>query len=156
MLLLNLILAGSLVLVTFAVHFAGLVGLTWVLRRRDVPSRSWRRMAYSQGISIVTIVLGLFALHSIQIWIYAIVYMALGEFSAVEPALYFSTSTFTTVGFGDIILDERWRMLAAAESANGFLLIGWSTAFLVSVTSRLRIFEAEIEESFETPEQSDD
>ena len=36
-------------------------------------------------------------------------------------------------------------MLSAAESANGFLLIGWSTAFLVAVTGRLRVFEADIE-----------
>ena len=86
-------------------------------------------------------------LHTIQIWLYALTYLALGQFDAVEPALYFSTSTFTTVGFGDLILTEDWRMLAAAESANGFLLIGWSTAFLVAVSARVRMFEAEIEQS---------
>ena len=75
--------------------------------------------------------------------------LAIGEFDAIEPALYFSTSTFTTVGFGDLVLAEDWRMLAAAESANGFLLIGWSTAFLVAVTARVRIFEAEIGQSGE-------
>ena len=47
----------------------------------------------------------------------------------------------------DLVLAENWRMLAAAESANGFLLIGWSTAFLVAVTARVRIFEAEIGQS---------
>lgn len=145
MLLANLALAGLLVTVTFMLHFVGMVGLTWFMRKRLSKHPHRMTSVFWQGAAIVFVVLGLFALHSMQIWIYAFVYLALGEFSSVETALYFSTSTFTTVGFGDIVLADQWRMLAAAESANGFLLIGWSTAFLVSVTSRLRIFEADIE-----------
>jgi hypothetical protein len=144
-LLANLALAGLLVTVTFMLHFVGMVGLTWFMRKRLSKHPHRMTSVFWQGAAIVFVVLGLFALHSMQIWIYAFVYLALGEFSSVETALYFSTSTFTTVGFGDIVLADQWRMLAAAESANGFLLIGWSTAFLVSVTSRLRIFEADIE-----------
>ena len=47
--------------------------------------------------------------------------------------------------FGDVVLGPDWRLFSAIESANGFLLIGWSTAFLVAVTARLRIVEAEME-----------
>ena len=146
-LFINLALAGALVVVTFAIHFAGLVGLSWVMRRGYMlrPGRTGR-VAW-QGTTIVGMVLGLFILHSIQIWVYALVYLSVGQFDALEPALYFATSTFTTVGFGDIVLPPEWRMLAAAESMNGFLLIGWSTAFLVSVTARVRFFEAEVERS---------
>jgi voltage-gated potassium channel Kch len=68
-----------------------------------------------------------------------------GELHQIETAVYFSTSTFTTVGFGDVILSHKWRMLGVAESMNGFLLISWSTAFLVSLTARVRAFEAKIE-----------
>jgi len=115
------------------------------MRRRYTRHPNQLTGLASQGATIFLVVLGLFMLHTVQIWIYALTYLAVGQFDAVEPALYFSTSTFTTVGFGDIVLSEQWRMLAAAESANGFLLIGWSTAFLVAVTTRVRIFEAEIE-----------
>lgn len=145
MLFTNLALASVLVVITFVIHFAGLVGLTWFMRKRislhpdRLASVAW------QGIAILFVVMGLVALHSAQIWVYAFFYLGLGEFSSLEEALYFSTSTFTTVGFGDIVLNEKWRMFAAAESANGFLLIGWSTAFLVSVTSRMRVFEANLE-----------
>ncbi|WOR16160.1 ion channel [Hyphomonas sp. FCG-A18] len=145
MLLENLLIAGLLVTITVVMHFMGLVALSWFLQRR------WRKHAKRitsivwQGSSVVITVLGLFALHSLQIWVYAIAYILLDEFQTIEQALYFSTSTFTTVGFGDLVLDERWRMLSAAESANGFLLIGWSTAFLVSLTSRVRAFEADVE-----------
>lgn len=145
MLFLNLFLAGILVVITFMIHFMGLVGLSWVLRRRYMQhSQKFSGVAW-QGATIIALVIGLFALHSAQIWIYALTYLLLGQFDSLEPALYFSTSVFTTAGFGDIVLAPEWRMLSAAESANGFLLIGWSTAFLVAVTARVRVFEAEVE-----------
>ena len=137
--------AGILVTITVIMHFIGLVGLSWFLQRRWREHRKRLSSMFWQGLSIVVTVLGLFALHFLQIWVYAVAYIILGEFHSVEEALYFSTSTFTTVGFGDLVLDERWRLLSAAESANGFLLIGWSTAFLVSLTSRVRAFEIDIE-----------
>ncbi|MEQ8299838.1 MAG: ion channel [Hyphomonas sp.] len=144
MLLLNLIVAGVLVALTCTTHFAGMVLLSAVLRQRGVHPVNLTSV-FGQGLSILFVVLSLFALHSIQIWIYAFAYLALGQFDSIEPALYFSTSAFTTVGFGDILLSDDWRMLGAAESANGFLLLGWSTAFLVAVTARVRAFEADIE-----------
>ncbi len=143
----SLLLAAGLVLVTCAVQFWGLVGLSWVMRRHYMRHPDQLTGLASQGATIIMVVMGLFFLHTIQIWLYALTYLAIGEFDTLEPALYFSTSTFTTVGFGDLVLAENWRMLAAAESANGFLLIGWSTAFLVAVTARVRIFEAEIGQS---------
>ena len=140
----NLLVASFMVAVTFSIHFAGLVGLTAVLRHLGAV-RGLEESVIRQGVSILLVVFGLFALHSVQIWLYAFVYMALSEFSSLETALYFSTTCFTTVGFGDVVVSNEWRMLSAAEGANGFLLIGWSTAFLVSLTGRLRMFEASIE-----------
>lgn len=92
---------------------------------------------------ILLVVLGLFLIHTVQIWVYALAFFWLGTFDSFEAALYYSTSSFTTVGYGDVLLDERWRILGAIESANGFLLLGWSTAFLISVVSRLRSIEFE-------------
>lgn len=145
MLLLNLIVASFLVAFTFAIHFAGLVGLSALLRQRNVHPFGLSTVV-GQGASILLVVIGLFGLHSIQIWIYTLVYLALGVFTNVETAVYYSTSTFTTAGYGDVVPGTDWRMLGAAESANGFLLIGWSTAFLVSVSARVRAFEARIEQ----------
>jgi voltage-gated potassium channel Kch len=144
MLVLNLGVAAFMVAVTFAIHFAGLVGLTALLRQRGRDFRR-RHSTVGQGFGVLAVVFSLFALHSAEIWLYAFAYMLLGELPHVETALYFSTSTFTTVGFGDVILSHNWRMLGVAESMNGFLLISWSTAFLVSLTARVRAFEATIE-----------
>lgn len=144
MLLANLAVAALLVAITCTIHLGGLVGLTALIRQRGRSGRSLVSTT-AQGAAILFVVFALFALHSLQIWVYAIAYLLLGEFGDLYTAVYFSTSSFTTVGFGDVTITDEWRMLGAAESANGFLLIGWSTAFLVSLTGRVRAFEAEIE-----------
>lgn len=137
MLFLNLTIGLPLVILTVMIHFVGLVGLSSLLNHKwkDNPNRV--ESTLWQGFSVVVIVNGLFALHLVQVLLYALVYLGLGEFNTLEEAFYFSISTFTTVGFGDIVLEQKWRVLAGIESAIGFLLIGWSTAFLVSVTGRI-------------------
>lgn len=87
------------------------------------------------------VALGLFLIHAIEMLAYAALYYGLGEFLTFEEALYFSVSTFTTLGMGDIYIESQWRLVAAIEGFNGFLLIGWSTAFLVTVIGRLRAIE---------------
>ncbi|MEL7546383.1 MAG: potassium channel family protein [Pseudomonadota bacterium] len=116
------------------------------LRRKYQGQRHQRSSAYAQGFTIIGVVLGLFLAHGVQIFLYAMTYMAIGAIDGWEPALYFSASTFTTVGFGDLVLDKNWRLFSAIESANGFLLIGWSTAFLVTVTARIIRFAKELED----------
>lgn len=88
---------------------------------------------------MVFTVLGVFMTHIVQIWIWAILFYYLEPITlnTFEAALYFSTSSFTTVGFGDVYLDEKWRLLSAFESANGFILFGWSTAFIFEIISKL-------------------
>lgn len=139
----NLTLSVIMVVITTLVHLVGMLGLLRVL---DVYTRHPKHHTdllerVRQVAVIAVVVLGLFAVHGVEIALYAFLYLHLGVIETVEAAFYFSMSTFTTVGFGDITLDEDWRMLSAAESMNGFVLIGWSTAFLFSVTSRLHALE---------------
>nr|WP_237219729.1 ion channel [Sphingomonas arenae] len=60
--------------------------------------------------------------------------------------MYLSTATYTTIGYGDLTLPKNWRILGATEGANGIILLGWSTAFFVSVVSRFRLLERRFEE----------
>jgi voltage-gated potassium channel Kch len=55
----------------------------------------------------------------------------------MERALYFSTVTFTTLGYGDITLQERWQLLSSFEAANGIILFGVSTAFVFVAIRKL-------------------
>jgi hypothetical protein len=129
-----------MVALTVVIQIGGLAVLIWIMRWRAPRIASLTHVLQQAGV-ILIVVLGLFAIHAAQIWLYAVVYIALGEFQNFEPALYFSTSSFTTVGYGEIVIESRWRILAAIQSANGFLLLGWSTVFLISVLSRLRSVE---------------
>jgi hypothetical protein len=140
MLVQPLLLSTVMVALTVIIQIGGLAVLIWIMRWRAPRIASLSYVLQQAGV-ILVVVLGLFAIHAMQIWLYAAVYIALGEFQTFEAALYFSTSSFTTVGYGEMVIESRWRILAAIESANGFLLLGWSTVFLISVLSRLRSVE---------------
>ncbi len=57
--------------------------------------------------------------------------MVVDAISAFEPAVYFSMVTYTTLGFGDMTLDEGWRIFSSIEAANGIIMFGWTTALIV-------------------------
>ena len=70
---------------------------------------------------------------TISVWGWAALYMALGLFNSLEPALYFSIASFTTVGYGDVVLAPGWRLLAGMTATHGLLNFGLFTAFLVEI-----------------------
>mgnify|MGYP001055954436 FL=1 len=97
-----------------------------------------------RALTLVCVVLAVYTAHIIQIWIWGLFFMLVGEFDTLEAALYFSTSAFTTLGMGDVVLSDEWRLMGSIEAANGFLLFGWSTAFIFEVMSQLYRKEAEV------------
>jgi Ion channel len=142
MLAANLGAASAMVAATVLMHFWGLTLLTGVV------SGGGERLKAHEGhgraaLVILLGVFGVFALHTIEIWSYAVLYRLLGETRTFEEALYFSTVTFASLGYGDIVLSPRWRLLSAIEAANGVILFAWSTAFLLTVTRRLNVLEHE-------------
>lgn len=129
-----------MVTITVTIHFFGLLGLLYFLRRRGDRFRA-HESTLGQGALILFLVFGIFAIHTIEIWLYAAFYYAVGALGDFEAALYFSTVVFSAVGFGDIVLTREWRLVSAIEAANGVILFAWSTAFLLSVMARLRSLE---------------
>jgi hypothetical protein len=136
----NFVLATFMVGLTVTVHFGGLLSLLWMLRVRGRRFQA-HGSASGQGASVLLVVLGLFAIHAAEIWLYALAFLLVRALPNFETALYFSTTSFTTLGYGDIVLARHWRLFGAIEGANGLLLFGWSTAFLFSVTSRMRALQ---------------
>ncbi len=138
----NLALSAIMAAVTTGVHFVGLAVLLRVMNALERQSLSRAAARSVQLFALLGVVLALFVLHWIEITLYAGAFLGVGAFERWEEALYYSASSFTTVGFGDVVLDPQWRLFGALESANGLILIGWSTAFLISVTNRLNALEA--------------
>jgi hypothetical protein len=96
----------------------------------------YRFHRFANTATIVVGVLFVMLVHSLQVWIWAITFKGVGAFSEMEPALYFSLVSFSTVGFGDITLGPDWRLLSALTAANGFISFGWSTAYMVELVRR--------------------
>ena len=139
-LFLTLLIATIMMTWTVAIHFFGIVFLLRLLTRHS------HRVAHMSEVMrqislLIFAVLGIVALHTAEIWSYALVYLTLGAITEFEPALYFSTVSFTTLGYGDIVLGPDWRIMSAIEGANGLILFGWSTAFLISMMSKMRTLE---------------
>jgi hypothetical protein len=136
----NLGLATVMVCLTVVTHLIGLLALLWVLRH-GINRLARREKVIGQGALILLVVLGLAAIHAAEIWQYALAFIATGALGDLETALYFSTVNFSSLGYGDITLGNQWRLFGAIEAANGLILFAWSTAFLLSITRRLRILE---------------
>jgi hypothetical protein len=131
----QLFLASVMVVVTVLIHLAGLAALLRVLRvhQRLVRAR------FGPMTLLMTAAFGLFAIHTVEIWLYAALYVVLGAASAFEEALYFSTVTYASIGYGDVLLHRPWRILGAIEGSTGVIMLGWSTAFIVSLLAQMRL-----------------
>ena len=134
-----LLVATVMVLVTVCVHGWGLAVLGRYLRleaRQEalghLPDLSARSLLFT-----LAVVLALFVLHGVEIWAYAAVYLLLGAIESLETAVYFSSIAYGGIGFSDAYISPSWRLVSAIEGINGVLLMGWSTAFFVTVVARL-------------------
>jgi hypothetical protein len=92
----------------------------------------WKNVAVMMILALVTA-----AAHLIPIAMWAVIFVMCGEIATFEKALYFSAQNYTALGYGDIVLSERWRLLGPLEAINGLLLFGLSTALMFAVMSRL-------------------
>jgi hypothetical protein len=134
--LINLLLGSTIVFVSMGIQVVAIVALVRYLMRR--LHQSGRAPTFSADSNIISIVLlMLFVGHLLQIAIWAVLFMFLGEFSDFETAFYHSTVNFASLGYGDIVMSEKWRLLGALEASNGVLLFGLSAGTLFSVMSNL-------------------
>jgi len=129
---------GSLVISLTVVVKAVFIGVAIRALSRAGPWLVTPLRTYKLILALVAVTLWLLAALSISVWIWAASLISLGAFNTLEHALYFSVVAFTTLGFGDITLPEPWRLLSGISAANGLLLFGLSTAYLVEFLSSLR------------------
>src|SRR5262245_26921038 len=78
-----------------------------------------------------------FVAHLVEIALWAVLLIMLGEFQEFGSAYYHSAVNFTTLGYGDVVLTPSWRLLGALEATNGMLMFGVSAAMVFAVIGRL-------------------
>jgi hypothetical protein len=128
---------GSILVFATTVVHAGCTGAA--LRGLNVlHPEAWRwRPRFTATILVSTLVLLMFLASVLESLFWAGAYLKVGAIEGLEQALYFSIVTYTTLGYGDITLNQDWRLLASFEAANGIIMFGWTTALIVAFLQRL-------------------
>ena len=135
--LINLILGCITVFISMGIQVTVVVimirYLIRIINREDRNTDGFGFDTYA--ISMVLLIL--FAGHLVQIAIWATLFMYLGEFNHFLTAFYHSSVNFASLGYGDIVMSERWRLLGALEASNGVLMFGLSAGTILSVMTNL-------------------
>lgn len=131
---LTLLIAWALVVVTVAVHVMGLGLLLKSLLKPMVHPPSGF-LATTRLLVWVTWWLVLIHLGDIVVW--GLFYWWQGCMPDAESAFYFSGVTYTTTGYGELVLQEPWRALAPIEALTGILLCGLSAGFFFALVTRI-------------------
>ena len=130
----NLLAGSFLVALTVLVHTIGLIVIAAITPRL---ARRLRLHSHDIGRTLVMTgtVMGLLATLTLEVWSWAVAYEFLSVTHGFADALFLSTALFSTIGYGATTFDASWNLLTALEGINGFLMIGWSTAYLVRAST---------------------
>ena len=121
---------------TVVIQVLAVLGLLTFLQRRDRLGRFDESLrvatgALSGGMLIV------FVGHLLQVGLWASLFFKLGEFESYADAFYHSMVNFSSLGYGDIVMSEKWRLLGAMEATGGILMFGISTGLGLAVFTTL-------------------
>jgi hypothetical protein len=111
-------------------------GSSWALRRMREASGPAPRFWANTSLFIL-VAAWMMLLHLCEISVWAVFYFWQGAIADLQSALYFSGVTYTTTGYGDLVLPDEWRLVGAIEALTGILLCGWSTGFFFAIVARL-------------------
>ena len=76
-------------------------------------------------------------IHLVEIALWGVFYAWGRGMPDLHSAFYFSAVTYTTTGYGDLVLPNEWRLVGGVEALTGILMCGWSAAFFFTVVSRM-------------------
>lgn len=136
----SLVVGVLLTSVTVGIHAAGTTW--WIQRLKRYRDRitTQRRTLRSMRVLCSTAVL-LLMLHILEVAVWAAAYLLLPnlhELNTLEQATYFSIVSFSSLGFGDLVIEgPPWRMLSGIQAMTGLLIFGWSTALFFAVVENI-------------------
>ena len=129
----RLLLAWAMMAGCVAIHAAGLVlAMQWFGRPAAAADRFW-----SRTMVFVRLAGWIVALHLVEIAAWAMFLAVQRALPDLQSAFYFSGVTYTTTGYGDVVLPPEWRLVGAVEALTGILMCGWSTGFFFAAFGRV-------------------
>ena len=131
--MIDTILVGFLlILLTIFVHSAATMMTYQMIFQKRHGHSKLQRVIY---VDVIVIVIMTATILEGILW--AISYHWIDAFQTFEQSLYFSLVTYTTLGYGDLVLQDDHRLMGAIEAANGVIMLGWSTAIVVFAIQKL-------------------
>ena len=131
--MIDTILVGFLlILFTIFVHSAATMMTYQMIFQKRHGLSKLQRVIY---VDVIVIVIMTATILEGILW--AISYHWIDAFQTFEQSLYFSLVTYTTLGYGDLVLQDDHRLMGAIEAANGVIMLGWSTAIVVFAIQKL-------------------
>ena len=132
----ELLIAIPLAASNFVIHgFGQYTQLPWFVRTFQ-QNRSLRFMRVL--LTLLRFLSVLLTLHFLEVAVWAEFYFLQHCFPDRETAYYFSLKSYTTLGYGDVVISHPWRLMGGQEALTGVLLIGWSTATIATFLIRFR------------------
>ena len=130
----KILIASALVAVTVTVHAAGLTVLLRALMKSHAPPprRFWPVTRLLIGLTWWLILI-----HLVEISVWGLFFFWQGCLPDAESAFYFAGVTYTTVGYGDLVLPKPWRLLGPIEGLTGILMCGLSAGLFFAVVSTI-------------------
>ncbi len=132
----EILVAFILVSINVSIHATGMVELFRWLKRKQ-PKIEKKFGTVDNIFLFIEIFAIILFLHLSEICVWAGFYSLWGILNQFESALYFSIVTYSTIGYGDVVLPVGWRLVGAIEGVTGVLTFGWSTGVIFAVASRL-------------------
>ncbi|MEL7115180.1 MAG: ion channel [Pseudomonadota bacterium] len=135
--LVQIAIGAALLVLTIFIAGIGYVAMeAFLTGRKDWIKRGRTRLKLL--VLFASVVVWILLVATAGIWLWAILLLWLDVFETLEPAVYFALVAFTTLGFGDILLPEEWRLLSGMAAINGLLMIGLQTAMLIELMRQVR------------------
>lgn len=131
--LIQLVIGSVVILATMGVMVGFIYGAIRFLRALRLRLSAHEIKGPQFFIMMSSAVILVLIANTLCVWIWAIVFRVLGVFLSLEEAVYFSIVSFTTVGYGDVVVSSDWRILSGFVAVNGLLAFGLFTAFLIEM-----------------------
>lgn len=120
--------------------------LIWLLEWAYARCETWLlRAPHRPKLVLIVLVssLAVMVMVTVSVWLWAAAFHLLDVFDTFEEAMYFTLVTFTTLGYGDVLLPQEWRLLGGIAAANGLLSFGLTTALLIESLRHVRVRQIE-------------
>ena len=95
------------------------------------------RGLFAQVRPLLIVMIAMMLGNFVQIVIWGVLFISLGEFSELYEAVYHSAVNFTSLGYGDVVMSARWKLMGPLEAANGVLMFGMTSAALMAILQQL-------------------